>query len=144
MNTKFDLTRRSALASMGASAVLAASPALAASALKTSATTEAVTVVWPAYHRTGLDRLRAGDPVTLRVDREPYMTPALGIYSQDGLKLGYVAPRKAEKLLSALDQGARIDARIAAQREDAASHINDAGWHIATLSVTTERSNGFA
>ena len=144
MDTKFDLTRRSALASMGASAVLATSPALAASALPTNATTEAVTVVWPAYHRSGLDSLRAGDSVRLRADRKPYMTPALGIYSQDGLKLGYVAPRKAEKLLAALDQGARLDARIAAKREDAASHTNNTGWYIATLSVTTERANGFA
>jgi len=143
MNTKFEMTRRSAIASMGASAILAANPALAASASSTDATTEAVTVVWPAYHSAGSDRPQAGEPVILRVDREPHITPALSIYSQQGLKLGYVAPRKAEKLLAALEQGARLDVRIGGNREEISSHPNEAGWHVATLSVTTERPRSF-
>ena len=144
MDTKFDLTRRSALASMGASAALAASPALAASSMPINATLEAVTVVWPAYHRAGLDKPRIGEAVTLRIDSEPYMSPALGIYSRRGLKLGYVAPRKAQKLLAALNQGARLEARVAADREDDASSSNEAGWYVAKLSVTTEQPSSFA
>ncbi len=133
MDKKFDLTRRCALASIGASAVLAASPALAASVIIETSTTEAVAVVWPAYHRAGPERPHAGERVILRLENEPYMKPALAVYSQQGLPLGYVAPRKAEKLLSALDRGAKLDARIEATR----AGTGEPGWHINTLSVST-------
>ena len=142
MSNKTELTRRGALASLGATAVIAASPALAASSIPTTATTETVAVVWPAYHRAGPDHPRSGESVILRADSEPYMRPALGIYSERGLKLGYVAPRKAEKLLSAMDKGAQLEARIAAKRDDAASGTDASGWHISTLSVTTVAPRG--
>ena len=100
--------------------------------------TERVYLIWTNYHpmRPAMNSPHEGDVVELRIEEEYQQRPTLAAYSEDGLKLGYVATEKEQRLLANLRGGDRVTATVARKTENVVSKTYATGWAVPMIEVT--------
>ena len=144
--TKFNMTRRNALAGIGASATALAS------GITIAATPEIppllhlhdVPLAWPLYQRmASFDVPPAiGDSVTLERGAQAFSTDAVVVRDLLGIRLGTVSRKDAPAVAWAMDRGGRVEAKIA----QIDMPMNDKGvipgWGHIRLSIRVEKREG--
>lgn len=138
-NTAF--TRRGALASMSAAAAAVASSAtLAAASSKSAAMVSAedrIALAWPTYHHLSPSDAAPAigeDVVLTREAISPELDRAISVRTAQGRRLGYVPRDKAQHLVSIIDQGGKIPARVASRADEPVPGM--VGWSVLSIEIS--------